>query len=240
MNTGIGIDECLSFINCQLTPASQVKGKAKQVRRYRAVTISRQAGSGAHSIAEHLAAYLQKHNPVAKCPWTVFDRNLVEKVLEDHHLPKRMAQFIPEDGRTELQDAMDELFGLRPASWTIIQQTSETILRLVDMGNVIIIGRGASIVTRRRDDVLHVRLIGSEKTRSEHMRTLLGISRKAAVEMMKKQDRARARYVKRYFQSQIEDPLLYHLTINTDFIAFERTAELIGQAALQEPEPSKR
>ena len=48
----------------------------------RAVTISRQTGSGGHVVAEQLAAYLQAHAPNEACPWTVFDRNLVEKVLD--------------------------------------------------------------------------------------------------------------------------------------------------------------
>ena len=45
----------------------------------RTVTISRQTGSGAHIVAEKLAALLQAHAPKEACPWTVFDRNLAEK-----------------------------------------------------------------------------------------------------------------------------------------------------------------
>ena len=53
----------------------------------RAVTISRQTGSGAHVVGEELAKHLQAHSPKDAPPWTLFDRNLVEKVLEEHHLP---------------------------------------------------------------------------------------------------------------------------------------------------------
>ena len=40
---------------------------------------------------------LQGQVPAGAPPWTIFDRNLVERVLEDHDLPARLAKFMPED-----------------------------------------------------------------------------------------------------------------------------------------------
>ncbi len=61
------------------------------------ITISRQAGSGAHVVAEELVARLQALAPEGAPPWTFFDRNLVDRVLEDHELPERLAESMPED-----------------------------------------------------------------------------------------------------------------------------------------------
>ena len=113
----------------------------------RTVTISRQTGSGAHPVAEKLAALLQAHTPKEARPWTVFDRNLVEKVLQDHDLPERPARFMPEDRISSISDTMEELFDLHPPSWLLVRKISETILRLVELGNVIVIGRGATAIT---------------------------------------------------------------------------------------------
>ena len=232
MHTGIGYDKCLSFINCQIKPGKPVGRKRSEPRRFRAVTLSRESGSGAHSIARGLADRLQSRESSGQRPWTVFDKELVTKVLEDHHLPARMAECIPEDRRTELQDAVEELFGLRPPSWTIIQQTSETILRLVELGNVILIGRGANIVTRNHPDVLHIRLTGSENTRVGRIAEGRKISRKAALEALRREDRGRARYLKKYFHAEINDALLYHATLNTDLIPQERTVDLLCELTL--------
>ena len=45
---------------------------------------------------------------------------------------------------------------------------------------------------------------------------------------------ARRRYLRRYFDADIDDPLLYDLVINTGRLGFARTAELIAQAAIEE------
>jgi len=39
---------------------------------------------------------------------------------------------------------------------------AETILHLAEQGNVILIGRGANLVTRELQHVFHVRLVGSQ------------------------------------------------------------------------------
>src|SRR5215471_4576882 len=118
MNSATGLDKCLNFINCHLqTPKS--RPQPPEPGKFRAVTISRQAGSGGHSVAEKLAQYLQAGEPMLATPWLIFDRNLVEKVLEDHKLPVRLAKFMLEDRVSEVTDTMDELFGLHPPSWIL-------------------------------------------------------------------------------------------------------------------------
>jgi len=200
--------------------------------RRRAVTISRQTGSGAHRVAEKLAACLQAHNPKDAPPWTVFDRNLVEKVLDDHNLPQRLAQFMPEDHVSEIKDTMDELFGLHPSSWTLVQQTTDTILHLVELGNVIVIGRGATIITSKLDYVFHVRLVGSLERRIAHVQELHELKRADALRLIRREDRGRQRYLKKNFKADITDPLLYHLQINTDLIPYDEAARIIADTML--------
>ena len=110
------VDKCLAFVRYQLQPAQLGKLVTNGGQRWRAVTISRQAGSGGSAVAKELAKYLQVHVPNGACPWTVFDRNLVEKVLEDHHLPARLARFMPENRVSEIEDFLDELLGVHPKS----------------------------------------------------------------------------------------------------------------------------
>lgn len=229
MSVPVGFESYLHFVESQVRPAGT---PAVTAEFKRAVTISREAGCGAHAIAEKLAQYLQSRSPKDAAPWTVFDRNLMEQVLADHHLPERLAKFMPEDRVLEIEDAMDELFGLRPASWTLVQQTSETILRLAALGNVIILGRGANVVTAKLPGALHIRLVGSAEARLAAMQKYDGLSRQAALERLHREDLGRRRYLKKYFQKDVADPLLYHLVLNTDLLPPETTARLIGDAVL--------
>jgi diguanylate cyclase (GGDEF)-like protein len=45
---------------------------------------------------------------------------------------------------SEITDTLDELLGLHPPAWTLVRQMTETILHLAEMGNVILVGRGAA------------------------------------------------------------------------------------------------
>ena len=143
----------------------------KDVRR--AVTISRQAGCGALVVAEKLADYLQEHSRRRACPWTVFDRNLMDKVLEDHNLPTRLAKFLPEDRVSQMEDILADVFEVHPPVQTVIHQTAETMLRLAGLGNVILIGCGGNVITARLPHVLHVRLVAPLEKRVEHARQVL-------------------------------------------------------------------
>jgi cytidylate kinase len=233
MSATIGVEHCLSFINCQLQPpAGLVPFPDLPAQKY-AVTISRQAGCGAHVIAEKLANYLQSRTPTEATPWTVFDRNLVERVLEDHHLPTRLAKFMPEDRVHEIDDFRDELFGLHPPSWTLVQQTTETILRLVEFGNVIILGRGANIIAADAPCALHVRLVSSLDRRIERRQHLQGLDRREAAESIRREDLGRQRYIRKHFNKDIDDPLLYHLVLNTDCVSPDAAARFIGDLLLQ-------
>lgn len=226
----------LSFINSQLPAGRPAAPTPNLVRR--AVTISRQAGSGAREIADQLAARLQAHQsaPLAEHhrqpPWTVFDRNLMDKVLEEHNLPKYLARFLPEDRISALEDMLDDIFGLHPPQETIVKQTAETILGLTEVGNVILIGRAGNIVTAKMPGVLHVRLVAPLDVRVEHIREHRGLTAAQARDFCAQEDAGRERYLKKYFRADINDPLHYHLVINTSLISYDHATRLITDALL--------
>jgi cytidylate kinase len=225
------LEHCLSFINSQLQNANESKAFAKNGVR-RAVTISRQTGCDAFGIAEKLAHYLQERSPKNACPWTVFDRNLIDKVLEDHNLPACLAKFLPEDRASELEDFLNELFAVRPPSSTIVHQTAETILKLAALGNVILIGRGGSVITAKLPDVLHVRLVAPLEKRVGHIQKSHGMTGAEASKFCQAEDRGRERYLKKYFNADINDPLLYHMVINTGQLDHDVAARLVGEAVM--------
>jgi cytidylate kinase len=133
-----------------------------------------------------------------------------------------------EDRISEMNDTMDELFGLHPPSWDLVRKTSETILHLAELGHVIIIGRGANVITAKMDDVLHIRLVGSEEKRIERACELYKMGNREARHFIRREDRGRIRFMKKYFDVHIDDPLLYHLVINTDRLGCDEVARLIA------------
>lgn len=197
-----------------------------------AITIARQEGANGLGVASDLAEYMQQHVP-SHDVWTVFSQRLVAQVLEDHHLDKGAAGFLKEGHKSVLSDAIEELLGLHPSDWTFVQRANATILRLAQAGNVILVGRGANIVTRKLKTVFHVHLVGSIERRIERAQKVFNLDSKEAAKYIKKKDEARRRYIKDNFDKDLDDPLLYHLVINTDLIQHDETARLIGDEVIR-------
>lgn len=230
MLSNIAYEKCLSFINIQLRPADAPKPSLPDLIRP-VITISRMTGSGGRTIALELADYLQTKVPT-DCHWTVFDRNLIGRVLEDHALPRRLAAHMPESRIPALVDAFEEMLGLHPDSWSLVEKTAQTISRLAQLGYVIIVGRGANLITRELKSAFHVRLIGSLEQRARRVEHIFGFSPREALRFIQKEDSGRARYLKQFFGKEIDDPLLYHVLINTDLTAYSEIARWIGDEVI--------
>lgn len=228
----ISSEKCRAYIQSHFVRKTKEIPGAPGASVKPAITISRAEGAGGLTVASNLAGYLQEHVPSHEV-WTVFSQHLVAKVLEEHHHRKNIATFMTENHKAMLTDAMEELLGLHPSTWTLVEQTNATILRLAQMGNVILVGRGASIVTRKQPNVFHVRLVGSFEKRVEQAQKVFGLDRKSAISYIKKKDAARRRYVKDNFDKDIEDPLLYHVTINTDLVRHEDAARMVGDEVIK-------
>jgi len=192
------------------------------------VTISRQAGAGAETVAQLLAAKLNAKAGKDEQPWTVFDKNLISKVLEDQNLPQAIAKHVHEDKDTTMQALVGELLGIHPSMWTIFHHTSDTILKLARIGRAIIVGRGGNIITAKLKGGAHVRLVAPESVRLAHLETHFKLDDKAAQKYLHDEDAGRRRYVKTNFDRDIDDPLLYDAVLNTATLGFERTADIIA------------
>jgi cytidylate kinase len=231
MKTLPHLNLCQSFLDAQLKPGRPLVPGRPDASRLRAITISRQLGCGALAVADHIAARLNTALPPETAAWTVFDRNLIEQVLTDHHLPVRFAKYLPEDRVSEVRDVMEELFGVHPSTWTIVEQTAETILRLVQLGNVILLGRAANLITARLPGVFHVRLVAPLAGRIDQVCRQKNLTPAAARELIDQEDSGRSRYLKKYFAAEPDDPLQYHLILNTGLTTPETAADLIVTAA---------
>jgi len=218
----IDLEKCLSHINSELGSKDRGSPGTKP-----AITISRMCGAGGRTVASKLVDYLQPHAP-SGCQWTIFDKNLIEKVLEDHSLSTRLAEYLPETSKSLLLETFDRLMGKRPPAAKIVEQTVETIWKLAKGGHVILVGRAANVITARLENVFHVRLVGSLERRIQRVEEVYEMGRAAAQAYVKSQDADKKLYVKEYFGRDIDDPHLYHLIVNTDRVPYEDAARLIA------------
>jgi cytidylate kinase len=196
-----------------------------------AVTISRESGAGASTVATLAAKRLE-----LECPgnppraWVVFDQNLIARTLEDHSLSKKIQEYMPEDARFPLSEAFEYLLGLHPAGWTLREHAKDTIRKLATNGNVILVGRAGAVITADSPYVLHVRLVAPFEFRVKNYAQSQRISEKQAMKAVLANDRASRNYVRSYFNTNVRDQSHYDLIINTETNGFESAAHVICTA----------
>ncbi len=193
------------------------------------ITISRATGARGRSIAYMLADHLNKNKKPSHCKWTVFYKDLISNVLKKNNLPEDLEKFMPEEKVSEFVNTVEELLGLHPSLWELQHKTNKSILNLARLGNVIIVGRGGNLITRKINNVINIRFIGSINDRINRVVSCYNMSRDNAKSHIKKEDKKRADYIKQNFDTDINDPLNYDLTINTDKFSDNKVVNLISQ-----------
>lgn len=197
------------------------------------VTISRETGAGGTTVGNLLVNYLNERDKNNYFKWKLFDRNIIGRVLEDHRLPELYKDFLNETKISEIQDTFERLMGLHPGMNQLAKKTCQTILNLASLGNVVIIGRGANIITKNLEGGFHVRLIADYDWKVKHVESLYGLSRKDAIKYVNEEDVKRKEYVKKIFNRNVGDPMIYDLIIRTGRVTFEEAAEIIAERVLR-------
>jgi cytidylate kinase len=196
------------------------------------ITFSRETGAGADVISEKLVEFFRPYQEEGSLDWTIFDKNLINKILQDHNLPERLSRFYEEKKQTLMQSIINDLF-YGHSSYEVIKKTARTILQLVNRGNVIVVGMAGSVITANLEEVFHVRVVAPLEQRIEHAMEVYNLSRSKAAEFVPKEDEARKHYLKFFYHKNVDDPLLYDIVINTGTCSYDEAAEIIGSAVLK-------
>jgi len=223
METHPSIDKAKAYFDLQL---SRPPGE-RHVAVGPFVTISRESGTGGGALGEEIARRLNHMLSVDEPTWTIFDRNLVTRMLEDNHLSASLARYLPENKVSEIESSVGEIIGLHPSIWTMVHQTNSLMRRLAAMGNAILVGRGANIVTAGSPHGLHLRLIAPTEQRGRRTANIMGLSHEQALAFNRKADHARRDYVRSFFNTEIDDPSTYDLVVNMEFFTTDTAADLV-------------
>ena len=107
----------------------------------------------------------------------------------------------------------------------------EVIVEMADRGEVVIVSHAASMALAGRDSLLRILVTASAETRAERLATTGGLSDADAAKMVRDTDRARADYLKRFYQISHEEPTQYDLVINTDALSIAQVVGVVAGAA---------
>lgn len=199
------------------------------------ITISREYGAGGSSVARLVADRLR---------WRLVDNQLVDEVarragltVEDvAHRQERGPSFIERLARA-LATASPELMVPDDAELPEIAEvrlariTEQVVADACVEANAVLVGRAAVAVLAKRQDALHVRLVGSAEFRAGVVMEREGIGRDEALKRIRDVDANRARYHRQFYNRDWYDPVNYHVTINTGMVGLERATDIVEAAA---------
>jgi len=223
-------EKCKRYIE---THSPQTETLPPRVHHYPCITISRETGAGTQLVCEELIKILEPVSEADDVNWTYFDRELIEKVLEDHNLPIQLSKYMKEDKYKYLSGDINVLLGLHPSQWTLLHKITDSILQLARMGKVIIVGRGANIITADLKNSFHVRLVSPLHNRVNHIMEIENISEREAEVFIKQKDTARKDYLKSSFSKNVEDVQMYHLVVNSGLMSYKESADIIAGAVMK-------
>ncbi|GAK53502.1 probable cytidylate kinase, putative [Candidatus Moduliflexus flocculans] len=107
----------------------------------------------------------------------------------------------------------------------------DVVLNAYQEGNFVIVGRGGQVILKDKPGVLHVRIVAPEDARTESVAAQQHLNNEAARTLIHQHDRAAADYIKRLHHADWDDPLLYHLIINTRTNTPDLAVQMILTAA---------
>lgn len=103
--------------------------------------------------------------------------------------------------------------------------------------NLVILGRGSSILFRDYPPALHVKVIAQFSCRVQRVTKLYDLNAKTAVKLVKEQDRNKKQYYRRVFDANWLNLRIYDLVLNTENIDLEDAADVIVAAYRVHAEP---
>ncbi len=204
------------------------KSEASAVQRP-FITISRQFGCGAFPLAEKIADKLNEGGE-KDYPWAVYDRDLVDRIAEDHRLSRELVESLGKKNRTELEESVLGLLSGFTPELKVYRSMVATIRALAMFGHAVIVGRGGAIVTRNLPGGLNVRLIAPFEWRVDRARGIFRMEKSEAAEYVRKMDFERESFLRKYFNADPDNPYNYQLILNNAAMEEEAMVKAVAGA----------
>lgn len=175
------------------------------------ITISRQHGTRASVVVSKLAE---------KTGLKVAYRRDVEERLRGI-----VGTFLARKFTTEAEPSFFDTIFYNMPLWRGL--LCESVTSIAREGNVIIYGRGASVILRDVPGVIHVLIVGDREKRIRWISEKHGISHVEAEEVIDSIERKREGFYSHHFGERWPDPGKYDITLNPHNLGIERCADIL-------------
>ncbi len=188
------------------------------------ITIGRQFGSGGHEIGKKLAEELG---------YKLYDKELLKLQAEHSGIAEKVLETYDESPTSSLlySIVMDVYPSMNYVGTSLNQQIYqaqfETIRKLRDVGNCVIVGRGADYVLRDDPDLVSVFIHADIDKRAQRVAEFEKITTAKAKELINKADKKRASFYNFQTEKKWGAVSSYMLSIDSGEVGYDGAVELI-------------
>jgi cytidylate kinase len=202
----------------------------------RAITISREYGSGGGEIARRVAQ---------KLGWRLTDHEVVVNVAHSLGVSESEVAIHDEYSQSLVSRILSSMRAVDPAMMVgpadeytpphddeYSQAFADVVKAAAQTGNTVIVGRASQVVLANARDVLHIRVVAPLDKRVAYVMQREGLSKEDAQTRVQDKDRQRGRYIQNVYHENNEDAHLYDLVINTGVLSLDNCVDLVCQALI--------
>ena len=187
------------------------------------ITISRQMGAGARTLADDLARRLDLQ---------VHGYSLIDEIARHRDLERKVVEQLDERERSAIELWVQGVLRQRMFSHDQYHESLARAVRtLAALGGVLFIGRGAHLILGEMC-ALRVRVVAARESRARRIMVYEGCDHDSARSLCEESDAARDAFLRKLFKVEPDDPAQYDLILNTDRIEPPRLIE-VAMAALE-------
>jgi len=211
-----------ALIAVEMIEMQQQSKKAKQQQDNAiVVTVSRDFGSLGKIVAKQLADRLK----LRSC-----DREILQEVARRANVDEEVVRLLDEHVSKIKGHWWQQLLQKNEAFThdEYYENLVKTVLSVTRTGGVIV-GRGANLILGEKR-AFRVRIVGCLKKCAERVASRENIGIKAAMELVNEVNNERAEYIKKLYDSDIDDPCSYDIVLNSDRFNEQQMIELILDA----------
>jgi cytidylate kinase len=216
------------------TDAAQMTESLRAARLPAVVTIAALYGAGGSRVGHRVAERLDVQ---------FLDRAIPTTVAKRAGLPEQALVDVDERRQTRWQRLLDALGRASPPSSASgqverldleirrLRSEIEEFLADARRSGGVVLGRGAAIVLAEAPGALHVHLGGDRQARVERVMEWQRVDRQTAAHLVKVNDRARRDYVRSAYGVDGDNPVLYHVMLDSIAFGVDVCVDLIVAAS---------
>ncbi len=206
-----------------------LKEKTENFESGPVITISRQFGCYATSIAQKLARKISVKSPN---PWDYITKEIIEDSAKQLNLEERdIAHIFGAEEKGFLGDLIISFSNKKYKSDALIKKTIYSVVRkYAEQGNCIIVGRAGCVIAEDIEKALHVRLVAPLEFRINANKNKYNISYEEAKKMVEETDLKRKQFMK-FFKGDRPDEEIFDLMLNREKLTDDEIVETIYRLA---------